>query len=223
MCLDACNIIFSQTCCRAMAHAHPPKALAQVSAGSTRRHTGRTRPTGVCGDHVGGPGTYARAQAAMALAAHASVRRATRVATLYSTRAGLWGQLTVAHGPHSAQLSVWRPCVLVWEPTPATDRTRITMSCQNDRRTQSFPLFVSCRCFETPCCKHVPKCQGSGRHTHVRLALTGGGAIMRRGRDALLCDRMRCVCHRDQKRWSSGYREKSKMFYFTLFPIHITK
>ena len=116
----------------------PPMALAQVSAGSTRRHTGRTRPTGVCGDHVGGPETYARAQAAMALAAHASVRPATRVATLYSTRAGLWGQLTVAHGPHSAQLSVWRPCVLVWEPTPATDRTRITMSCQNDRRTQSF-------------------------------------------------------------------------------------
>ena len=151
------------------------------------------------------------------------VCQTTRVATLYSTRAGLWGQLTVAHGPHSAQLSVWRPCVLVWEPTPATDRTRITMSCQNDRRTQSFPLFISCRCFETPCCKHVPTCQGSGRHTHVRLALTGGGAIMRRGRDALLCDRMRCVCHRDQKRWSSGYREKSKMFYFTLFPIHITK
>ena len=40
----------------------PPMALAQVSAGSTRRHTGRTRPTGVCGDHVGGPGTYARTQ-----------------------------------------------------------------------------------------------------------------------------------------------------------------
>ena len=111
----------------ARAYAHPPKALAQVSAGSTRRHTGRIRPTGVCGDHVGGPGTYARAQAAMALALTrlSSDRRATRVATLHSTRAGLWGQLTVAHGPHSAQLSVWRPCVLVWEPTPATDRTRI--------------------------------------------------------------------------------------------------
>ena len=73
MCLDACNILFSQTCLPWHTRT-PPMALAQVSAGSTRRHTGRTRPTGVCGDHVGGPGTYARAQAAMALAAHASVR-----------------------------------------------------------------------------------------------------------------------------------------------------
>ena len=125
-----------------MAHAHPPVALAQVSAGSTRRHTGRARPTGACGDHVGGPGTHARTQAAMALAAHASVlRHATRVAALCSTRAGLWGQLTVAHGPHNAQSSVWRPCVLVWEPTPANDRTRIhdCTSSQNDRLTHSFP------------------------------------------------------------------------------------
>ena len=120
-----------------MAHAHPPYG---TRAGLCRQHTathgpykthrgvwgpcgwsGNLRPRPSC-DGIGG----------------SRVCRATRVATLYSTRAGLWGQLTVAHGPHSAQLSVWRPCVLVWEPTPATDRTRITMSCQNDRRTQSF-------------------------------------------------------------------------------------
>ena len=55
-------------------HAHPPAALAQVSAGSTRRHAIRTRPTGVRGDHVGGPGNPHRHPSCNGIGATCPVR-----------------------------------------------------------------------------------------------------------------------------------------------------
>ena len=77
-----------------------------------------------------------------------------------------------------------------------TDRhtySRLYIEPKNDRlTTRSFPLNVRCRCFETPCANMCPRVKAVVG-THVRLALTGGGAIMRCGRDALLCDR-RVVC-----------------------------